>query len=72
MSDTVADMTKEEFKEMLDALIEQKLIELFGDPEAGLAIQPALRQRLLRQREAVIAGERGQPLEDVARELGLG
>lgn len=72
MTTIVAQMTKEELQEMIEAIIERKLLEILGDPDEGLEITEAVRDRLLRQREAVVAGERGQPLEDVVRQLGLG
>ena len=67
----VAQMTKEEFMEMMGTLIEQKLLELLGDPDEGLEIRKSVRDRLLRQRAAVEAGERGESLDDVVRQLGL-
>ena len=54
---------------MLDTLIEQKLLEILGDPDEGLEIRESVRERLIRQREEVAAGERGQSLEEVARKL---
>ena len=72
MTTTVAQMTKEELWEMIEAAIEQKLLEILGDPDEGLEIRETVRDRLLRQKEAVAAGERGQPLEDVVQQLGLG
>ena len=72
MADTVAEMTKKEFREMIEVIIEQKLIELFGDPDEGLEIREVVRNRLLEQKKAVGAGERGEPLEDVIQQLGLG
>jgi hypothetical protein len=71
MASTVAEMTKEELKEMIEASVEQKLLEILGDPDEGLEIRKSVRDRLLRQRTAVAAGERGQPLDDVVRQLGL-
>jgi hypothetical protein len=71
MVGTVAQMTKEELREIIEMSIEQKLIEILGDPDEGLAIRESVRDRLLRQREAVAAGERGQPLEDIVQQLGL-
>jgi hypothetical protein len=65
MASTVAQMTKEELREMIETSIEQKLLEILGDPDEGLEIRESVRDRLLRQREAVAAGERGQPLDDV-------
>ena len=71
MTITVAQMTKEEFKEMIEASIEQKLLEILGDPDEGLEVRKSVRDRLLRQKEAVAAGERGQPFDDVVQQLGL-
>ena len=75
MTETVGQMTKEELRKMIDAMVEatveKKLIEILGDPDEGLEIREAVRDRLLRQKQAVAAGERGLPLEDVVRQLGL-
>ena len=64
-------MTEEQFREMLGETIEQKLIELLGDPDGGLIIRKAVRSRLLRQKRKVAQGERGEPLEDVVKRLDL-
>lgn len=71
MSITVAQMSKDELREMLEMTVEQKLLELLGDPDEGLEIRKSVRERLLRQKKAVAAGERGEPFEDVVRRLGL-
>ncbi|MCI0440390.1 MAG: hypothetical protein L0177_14845 [Chloroflexi bacterium] len=71
MVNTVAQMTKDELRELIEAVIEQKLLELLGDPDEELAIRKSLRDRLLRQKEAVAAGERGEPLEDVVQRLDI-
>lgn len=65
------EMTQEEFREMVEAVVEHKLIELFGDPDEDLELTPTLRQRLERQRQAVAGGERGRPLDALARDLGV-
>lgn len=74
-TDTVAQMTQAEFKRMLEtvveATVEQKLIEMFGDPDQGLVMREDVRERLLRQRQLVASGERGQSLDDVMQELEL-
>ena len=69
---TVAEMTKEEFREMIEAIVERKLLEMLGDPDEGLPIRKAISDRLLRQKQAVASGERGEPLEKVTQRLGLG
>jgi hypothetical protein len=64
-------MTKEQLREMIGETVEEKLIELLGDPDDGLVVKRALRARLLRQRRKVAGGERGESLDDVSRKLGL-
>ncbi|MEW6355087.1 MAG: hypothetical protein AB1696_02070 [Planctomycetota bacterium] len=71
MATTVAQMTKRELKEMIETLIEQKLLDLLGDPDEGLPIRKSVRDRLLRQKGLVAAGKRGELLEDVVHRLEL-
>ena len=71
MSDTVAQMSKEELKEIIAMTVEQKLLELLGDPDEGLEIRESVRARLIQQQKAVAAGERGESLEDVIHRLDL-
>ncbi len=63
-------MMKRELEEMTGTVVEQKLLELLGDPEEGLSVHQSLRKRLLRQRQAVAKGSRGLPLDAVARKAG--
>jgi len=71
MGITITQMTKEELKELIETIVEQKMLELIGDPDEGLSIREDLLKRLKRQKEQVAAGKRGKPLEDVVKELGL-
>ena len=71
MTKTVAEMTGEELRDLVGAAVEQKIVELLGDPDAGLVLREDVRKRLLRQRQAVAKGERGEPLENVIRRLKL-
>jgi len=71
MANSVAKMTKKELGEMIEASVEQKLLEILGDPDEGLEIRKVVRDRLLRQKRAVAAGERGQSFQSVVRRLGL-
>ena len=68
---TVAEMSKDELQEMIESLIEQKLLEILGDPDEGLEVRKPVRERLLRQKEAVAAGDRGQPFEEVVQQPGM-
>ncbi|HUT32086.1 MAG TPA: hypothetical protein VNE39_01285 [Planctomycetota bacterium] len=72
MAAKVAEMTSDELREMIETTIEQKLRELLGDPDEGLPIRKSVRDRLLRQKRAVAAGERGEPFEGVVQRLDLG
>jgi hypothetical protein len=71
MATAVSQMTKDELKDLIETIIEQKLLELLGDPDEGRPLRKSVRDRLLRQQNAVAAGDRGQPFEDVTRRLGL-
>jgi len=64
-------MSKDELTDIIATTVEQKLLELIGDPDEGLQIRQSVRERLLRQKKAVAAGERGEAFEDVVRRLGL-
>jgi hypothetical protein len=74
-AETIAGMTQAEFKEMLETLVEatveQTLLEMLGDPDEGLEIRADVRDRLLRQRQDVAAGQYGQRFDDVVRQTGL-
>ena len=71
MATKVAQMTKRELQEMIETTVEQKLLELLGDPDEGLPLKKLVRDRLIRQKQAVTSGERGKPFKDVVRRLGL-
>ncbi len=71
MATKVAHMTKDELRQMIEATIEQKLVELLGDPDEGLSLRKLVHDRLLRQKQAIATGERGEPFKDVVERLGL-
>jgi DNA primase large subunit len=71
MTELTIKITKDELRRLIDEALEEKLVEFFGDPDEGLELRDDLKQRLLRQKEATAKGERGKPLSDVVKELGL-
>ena len=71
MAKTVAEMTGEELRELVGAAVEEKIVELLGDPDAGLLLREDVRKRLLHQSQRVAKGERGETLETVLRRLKL-
>ena len=71
MPNTVAQMSKQELTQIISNVVEQKLVELFGDPDEGLPMKENLRKRLLRQKRAVAKGDRGIELTSIRKQLGL-
>jgi len=71
MSSTVAQMSKKELAQVISTVVEQKLVELFGDPDEGLELKENLRKRLVRQKKLVAKGERGDDFATVRKHLGL-
>jgi hypothetical protein len=71
MPSMVVHMSKKEFAQVVSTAVEQKLVELFGDPDEGLVLKESLRKRLVRQRKAVAKGERGMDFSAVRKQLGL-
>ncbi len=66
MPKTVAAMTAKELREVVGSAVEEKIVEMLGDPDVGLVLRENVRKRLLRQKHAVTEGERGEPLETVS------
>jgi hypothetical protein len=71
MATTVAEMTTDELRAMLETLIDRKLAEWLGDPDEGLELKEELRERILRQRQEFAAGQQGRTLEEVSARFGL-
>jgi hypothetical protein len=62
----VGDLSREELKELIGEVIEEKFRELF-DPEYGLE----LREDFVQALEISIASKERIPFEDVKKRLGL-
>ena len=71
MDATVAQMTKDELKTLIEETVEEKLIELFGDPDDRLRLKEEVVERLLKQKRAVERGERGESFDEVVSRVGL-
>jgi len=71
MQQTLAEMTPDELRSLIESVVEQKLIEMFGDPDSGLDLSPELHERLVTQLRDVAGGERGISLDDLVAQLGL-
>ena len=71
MAKTVADMAATELRQLVSSVVEEKLRQLLGDPDEGLVLRENVRKRLLRQKQAVSKGERGESLQTVVRRRKL-
>lgn len=68
---TVAEMTVDELRSLIENIIEDKLAELVRDPDHGLELREEFKQRLRRTLEAEKQGVPGIPAEEVAKEFGV-
>jgi len=68
---SLSDLTTEKLRELIAEVVEEKLLELLGDPDAGLDIRDDVRERLLRSRAAVEQGAPTIALAKLAEELGV-
>lgn len=67
----VKDLDVNEFKALIQEAIEEKLEEILGDPDHGLELQEKIKERLERSLAATERGEKGIPVEEVAKKAGL-
>jgi len=62
-------MSPSELSEMIENIVEKKLLELLKDPDTDFELNEGVVERLLQQRELVSEGDRGLSLEAVRRQL---
>mgnify|MGYP000957942676 CR=1 FL=1 len=58
----------EEIKIMIEEIVENKLLELLGDPDQGLELSPEVRMRL---KKSLLKKTGGISAEKISKELGL-
>ncbi len=63
----LSDLSLKEFKELVDGIVDDRLRELLGDPDLGLALDETARARL---KQSLASSERATG-EEVAEKLGL-
>ena len=71
MAAKVGDLTLQEFQDIVESIVEQKIHELFADDEDTLELNDSLRERLLQQMQSVKSGDYGIPMEEILLELRL-
>jgi signal recognition particle GTPase len=67
----VKELTVEQFKGLIQEAIEEKLEELVGDPDLGLELREEIEERLRSSLAARQNGQKGVPIDEVARQAGL-
>ena len=68
---TLARMTVDEFREVVEDAVERKLTEMLSDPDKGRTLRATVERRLRRSLQASRRGERGVPAREVAKRYGL-
>ena len=63
----LSQLSREQFKELVCGIVDDRLRELMGDPDLGLQLGEGLRARL---KESISSKERLSG-EDIANKLGL-
>ncbi|MGQ9627049.1 MAG: hypothetical protein ACUVV0_09135 [Anaerolineae bacterium] len=64
MHTVVVQISVDELKKLIQDAVEQKLLELLGDPDWGLELREEIQERLKRSFTAEEQGERGIPAEE--------
>lgn len=67
----VKDLTVDQLKELIEQTVEQKLLEILGDPDEGLELREEAKARLKRSFARGRKDIRGIPAAEVAGKLGL-
>ena len=68
---TVADLTVDQFKNLIREVVIQTLIEVLGDPDEDMELRDEIKVKIQRSLAAVKAGEKIIPADEVAAKLGL-
>lgn len=68
---TVADLSVEQFAQIVRAIVKQVLIETLTDPDEGLELREEVRSHLLRSIKQVNEDAATYSAEDVAARAGL-
>jgi len=71
MSNKVKDLSIEELKNLISETVEEKLLEILGDPDWGLELREEVTERLRNSFAAEERREKGVSTEEVAKKLGL-
>ncbi len=67
----VADLTIDEFRDLMRQVVSETISEMIDDPDAGLELRDEIKVALKRSIAATEDGEETVPVEVVAARLGL-
>jgi hypothetical protein len=68
---TVADLSVEQFEQLVRTIVKQVLLETLTDPDEGLELREEVKSNLLRSMKQVNEGAATYSAEDVAARAGL-
>ena len=68
---SVKDLTEDELKSLIAQVVEEKLEDLLGDPDASLSLRPEIAQRLRRSLSQPSSSHQSVSAAEVARRLGV-
>jgi len=63
----LSDLSQKEFRELVNSMVDDRLCELLGDPDLGLALDEKVREQL----KQVLDSQERVTGETVAERLGL-
>jgi hypothetical protein len=68
---SVKDLTEDELRSLIAQVVEEKLQDLLGDPDAGLSLRQEVQERLHRSLNQPSASRQVVSAAEVARRLGV-
>lgn len=68
---TLARLTVDELREVVEDAVERKLTELLNDPDKGRKLRASIQRRLHQSLLASRQGQRGIPASQIARKHGI-
>jgi hypothetical protein len=67
---TLARMTADELREVVEEAVERKLTEMLSEQDMGQTLRATVEHRLRRSLQTTRRGERGVPAREVAKRYG--
>ena len=68
---TIADLSVDQFKDLIRQVVVETLSDVLGDPDEGLELRDDIKVKIQQSLAAMQAGTKTIPVEEVAAKLGL-